>query len=75
MTGGTDASRRITADINQNLSDRIAVRINGLFHQADVAGRDHVFDNRYGGSIAAVWRPTDEIKIFADYYHTNRMHS
>lgn len=73
VTGGTDASRRITADINQNLSDRIAVRINGLFHQADVAGRDHVFDNRYGGSIATVWRPTDEIKIFADYYHTNRM--
>jgi len=68
VTGGTDATRRITADINQSLSDKFQVRINGLFQQADVAGRDHVFDNRYGASIAAQWKPIDTVRVFADYY-------
>ena len=69
VTGGTDATKRITADINQNLSDKFAIRINGLFQKADVAGRNNVFDNRYGGSFAALWKPTEDLKIFADYYY------
>lgn len=68
VTGGTDATKRITADINQTLSDKFQIRINGLFQQADVAGRDNVFDNRYGASIAAQWKPVDNLRIFADYY-------
>lgn len=69
VTGGTDRTRRITADINQNLSDKFAIRVNGLFQQANVAERDQIYDNRYGGSIAALWKPTDDVKIFADYYY------
>ena len=68
VTGGTDATKRITADINQNLSDKFAIRINGLFQNANVAERHSVFDNRYGGSVAALWKPTDDVRVFADYY-------
>lgn len=69
VTGGTDATRRITADINQTLSDKFSVRINGLFQQADVAGRNSVYDNRYGGAISALWKPTESLRFFADYYY------
>ena len=68
VTGGTDATKRVTADINQNLSDKFAIRINGLFQNANVAERHSVFDNRYGGSVAALWKPTDDVRVFAEYY-------
>lgn len=67
-TLGTDLTRRITADINQVMSDKFSIRVNGLFQQANVASRNNVYDNRYGGSIAALWKPTDTLKVFADYY-------
>lgn len=67
--GGTDMTRRLTADINHNVTKDLAIRVNGLFQQADVAGRNHVYDNRYGGSFAAAWKPTQNFKATLDYYH------
>ena len=37
-TGGTDATARFTADLNRKLADTVQVRVNGLFHDADVGG-------------------------------------
>jgi catecholate siderophore receptor len=65
---GTDMTRRQTADVNYNISKEFAVRVNGMVQYADVPGRDHAFDNRYGGSIAATWKPTDRFKATFDYY-------
>lgn len=67
-TLGTDFTRRQTADINYNLNKDLSIRVNGLFQMADVAGRQHVFDNRYGGSFAAAWKPTEHFKATLDYY-------
>ncbi|MGE0420300.1 MAG: TonB-dependent receptor, partial [Acetobacteraceae bacterium] len=68
VTGGTDATARVTADINQNLSDKFAFRVNGLFQNAQVSERDYVYDDRYGISLAGLWKPTDDVRVYADYY-------
>ncbi|OYU47338.1 MAG: TonB-dependent siderophore receptor [Rhizobiales bacterium PAR1] len=67
-TIGTDLTKRQSADLNYNVNKDLSIRINGLFQQADVAGRNHVFDNRYGGSFAAAWKPTEAFKATLDYY-------
>lgn len=49
-TLGTDETKRVTADINHQLADGIAVRLNVMGHDADVAGRDAVKVSRWGFS-------------------------
>ncbi|MFV0644746.1 MAG: TonB-dependent receptor [Sphingomonadaceae bacterium] len=49
-TVGTDETKRVTADINHQLADGIAVRLNIMGHDADVAGRDAVKVSRWGFS-------------------------
>jgi catecholate siderophore receptor len=70
-TFGTDATKRLTADVNQVISPDLSIRFNGLLQASDVAGRDHVFDNRWGGSFAALWRPRQDVKLSLDYYHVS----
>jgi catecholate siderophore receptor len=70
-TLGTDGTRRITLDANQVISPTFSVRVDGMFQNAGVAGRDDVFDNRWGGMIATKWTPTDNIKVTASYIHTD----
>lgn len=67
-TLGTDLTRRQTMDLNYNINKDLAIRVNGLFQMADVAGRNHVFDNRYGGSFVAAWKPSEHFKATLDYY-------
>lgn len=66
---GTEDHYRGTVDINQKLSDRFAVRVNGLYHKSDTPGRDYVWSERYGAAIATRWEPVDALTIDADYYH------
>jgi catecholate siderophore receptor len=47
-TTGTDSQNRVTADINRTLGESSAVRVNLLWQDADVAGRDHVNNKRVG---------------------------
>lgn len=68
-TIGTDGTRRITADINQKLDPTLLVRMNGMWQEAGVAGRDHVEDNRWGGSFAIQWTPSYYFKLTVDHYH------
>ncbi len=68
---GTDMTRRVTVDVNQVVTPTFSMRFDGLFHAADVAGRNYVFDDRWGGLAAARWTPTDNVKITANYIHTD----
>lgn len=45
---GTDRTKRATADINLPLNDRLAFRLNLVAHDAEVAGRDAVENERWG---------------------------
>lgn len=68
---GTDATRRATVDGNYVVHPDIAVRVNGMGQLADVAGRDEVFDNRWGGAIAVTYRPLQNFKVTLSYSHTD----
>jgi catecholate siderophore receptor len=70
-TLGTDGTKRITIDANQVITPTFSMRVDGMFQDANVAGRDFVFDDRWGGLVAAKWTPTDQWKVTASYVHTN----
>jgi len=65
---GTENYYRATLDANYALADSFAVRINGLYHNADTPGRDHVDSERWGIAAAALWQPADNLSLTADYY-------
>lgn len=67
--GGSDATRRFTADVNRKLSETVQLRVNGLFHDGDTAGRDTVFNRRWGVAGAIAWQPAPSVDVIADYYH------
>ncbi|MDP1909116.1 MAG: TonB-dependent receptor, partial [Hyphomicrobium sp.] len=70
-TFGTDATKRVTLDVNQVISPTLAVRFDALYQDARVAGRNYVTDDRWGGLAAVKWTPTDAIKVTANYVHTD----
>jgi catecholate siderophore receptor len=45
---GNAAYKRVTADVNEKLSDTVALRIEGMWHDQDVAGRDAIYQRRWG---------------------------
>jgi catecholate siderophore receptor len=65
---GTENYYRGTIDANYLLTDRLAVRVNGLYHNADTPGRDYVSLERYGATAALSWEATDSIMLTGDYY-------
>lgn len=48
VAGGTDGYGRFAADVNQQLSDTAAVRLNVMAHRNDVPGRDVEEQERWG---------------------------
>jgi catecholate siderophore receptor len=45
---GSDDYKRVTADVNMSLSDSMALRVNAVYHDADVSNRDVVANKRWG---------------------------
>ncbi|MBI1186469.1 MAG: TonB-dependent receptor [Alphaproteobacteria bacterium] len=66
---GTDDTRRVAIDVNRQLTDDFAVRLNAMVHESNVAGRDHVFNDRWGWTLAAAYQPSDALRLGFDYYH------
>ncbi|MBB5035580.1 TonB-dependent receptor [Prosthecobacter vanneervenii] len=59
-TVGTSSLYRGTVDTNQKLGDHSALRLNGMWNSNDVAGRDNIFQSRYGiGASLALGLETD----------------
>ena len=71
VTFGTDRTKRVTFDVNRVITPEIAVRANGMFQNAGVAGRDYVFDNRWGGALGVTWKPSESFKLTLDYVHVD----
>ena len=69
FTLGSDATRRATLDVNHEVTDTFRVRLNAMTHDSEVAGRDEVFNDRWGVAAAAEWTPTDALTFGFDYYH------
>ncbi len=66
---GTDSYQRVTFDLNQAVNEAVALRINGLWHDAGVAGRDEVHDERAGIAVAVGVRPWETAGFTFDYYY------
>jgi catecholate siderophore receptor len=69
FTLGTDATKRGTIDINRKIDDHTAVRINLLGHDADVAGRDAIEQQRWGFAPSVAFGIGTPTQVTLSYYH------
>ncbi|MBB3032419.1 TonB-dependent receptor [Alteriqipengyuania lutimaris] len=68
-TIGTSDLYRVTADINQQIGDQLAVRLVGLFHDSNQPGRDEVFDDRWGVSPSIAFGVGGDTVVSLTHYH------
>lgn len=66
---GTDNYYRATIDSNWMLGDKTAFRLNAMYHDADVAGRDQVNNSRWGVAPTITFGINTPTRITLSYYH------
>ncbi|WOI52337.1 TonB-dependent siderophore receptor [Parvularcula sp. LCG005] len=69
LRGGNADQKRAEIDVNQALTDDLALRINMMWQESDVPGRDAVFDNRWGFAPTVTWGLTKATKVTASFEH------
>jgi len=69
LSYGTDDYKRATVDANMQLGEMAAVRLNAMWHDADVAGRDVVNSNRWGVSPSFVLGLDTPTRAYLNWYH------
>ncbi|AKH42247.1 catecholate siderophore receptor [Altererythrobacter atlanticus] len=69
LTAGTSDLVRIVGDVNQQIADNVAVRVVGMYHDSEVAGRDGVFDDRWGVNPSISVGLGGPLSFSLDYYH------
>jgi catecholate siderophore receptor len=60
--------RRLTADLDQPLSDSVAGRVVGLYERSE-SYRDGVFLERWAINPTLAWRPSSSLSVRAGYEH------
>lgn len=66
LSGGSDGQKRATADWNHVHGDGAAVRLNAMWQDSDVAGRDHVNNSRWGIAPSLGWGLDSDTRLFAN---------
>ncbi len=66
---GTDDHTRLTVDYNLPISDKVAVRLNGLTAEEDKPGREGITSERQGVQLSGVYKATDALSFTADGYY------
>ncbi|QXQ04788.1 TonB-dependent receptor [Sphingosinicellaceae bacterium] len=66
---GSANYKRVTADVNYKLTDTIAVRMAGAWHDQDVAGRDEIFQKRWGIAPSITVGLGTPTRLTLSYYH------
>jgi catecholate siderophore receptor len=66
---GTANFRRFTLDVNERVTDKIGVRIAGMFHDQDVAGRDAIWSRRWGIAPSITLGMGTGTRLTAAYYY------
>lgn len=69
FTPGTANYKRAVVDANAPLTSSVAARIAGLWHDADVAGRDGAHNNRWGVAPSMAFGLGSPTRGYLDYYH------
>src|ERR1041385_3914255 len=68
LDGGMYSDKRFATDLNQALSDKVAVRLNGMYENSD-SFRNNVGLARYGINPTITYRPTKTTRITLGYEH------
>ncbi len=68
-TAGTSDLIRITGDVNRQLTNDVAVRVAGLFHDSMTPGRDDVSDDRWGVLPSVTIGLNGPVTATLGYYH------
>jgi catecholate siderophore receptor len=66
---GSADYKRVTADINHRLGEHAAIRIQGLWHDQDVAGRDSIWQKRWGIAPSFTLGLGTPTRLTASYYY------
>lgn len=71
LGGGTDSYTRATIDLNQEIPNltRTAVRLNAMYHNQDVADRDHVQQERWGVAPSITMGLGTDTRFTLSYFH------
>ncbi len=72
LTLGTDLTKRATIDVNQSVSEGVAVRFNAMGHDQEVAGRDDVEQQRWGVAPSITFGLGKPTQVTASYFHLNQ---
>lgn len=68
---GTDGYKRATVDANRKINDTTAVRLNVMGHDANQAGRNDVYNKRWGVAPSIVFGLNTPTTVMVSYYHMN----
>jgi catecholate siderophore receptor len=71
FTFGSDQTKRTTLDLNQQMTDTSAFRLNLMKHEANVAGRDDVDVSRWGVAPSFAFGLGTDTRLTVGYYHVN----
>ncbi|TPG39902.1 TonB-dependent receptor [Sphingomonas koreensis] len=69
LSYGNADYKRGTLDVNRKLTDTIAVRIEAMAHDQDVAGRDAIWQKRWGVAPSITIGLGTPTRMTASYYH------
>lgn len=68
-TFGSDQTQRYTVDVNKQITDTAAFRLNLMKHDANVAGRNDVDNSRWGVAPSFAFGLGTDTRVKLDYYH------
>jgi catecholate siderophore receptor len=66
---GNAEYKRATVDLNAQVAPDVAVRVNGMWHDQDVAGRDALFQKRWGVAPSVTIGIGGPTQLTAMFYH------
>lgn len=69
---GTDNQKRITADINREITDSYAFRLNLMGQDSDVPGRDKVNNKRWGIAPSVSFGLGTDTRLTINYMHVTQ---
>jgi catecholate siderophore receptor len=69
LTGGTDGTRRVTADVNTPINDTTAFRLNLMGNEGNVAGRDVAENRRFGVAPSLSLGLGTPTRLTFSYFH------
>jgi catecholate siderophore receptor len=68
-SAGTADYKRVTLDANYNLGSNVGVRVAGLWHDQDFAGRDAIYARRWGVAPSVTIGLGTPTRLTASYYY------